>query len=223
MMCFLQTASPRLPAPDRQEILRYAGARTADSDLSVLLEDVLAEGSQLLSGQVCWQVFPLSVKDSEMDLTFGTVISADLAAHLRGCNHVAVFAATLGIALDRRIARYAASAPAKALLLQAFGAERVEALCDSFCGLLQETAAADGQTTTSRFSPGYGDLPLAFQRELFRVLDCPRKIGLTLSDSLMMSPSKSVTGIIGIGSGCRKAEHNCSRCGKTDCIYRRMP
>ena len=49
-----------------------------------------------------------------------------------------------------------------------------------------------------RFSPGYGDLPLDVQRPLFAALDVPRKIGVSLTDSLLMAPSKSVSAIIGI-------------------------
>ena len=75
-----------------------------------------------------------------------------------------------------------------------------------------------------RFSPGYGDLPLSLQRDIFRVLDCPRKIGLTLNESLLMSPSKSVTAIVGLGhpreSSC---SGGCNQCSKTDCIYRSTP
>jgi len=50
-----------------------------------------------------------------------------------------------------------------------------------------------------RFSPGYGDLPLETQREIFDVLDCSRRIGLMLNDSLLMSPTKSVTAFVGVG------------------------
>jgi cobalamin-dependent methionine synthase I len=49
-----------------------------------------------------------------------------------------------------------------------------------------------------RFSPGYGDLPLELQTNLFKVLDCQHFIGLTLNDSMLMSPSKSVTAIVGL-------------------------
>ena len=51
-----------------------------------------------------------------------------------------------------------------------------------------------------RFSPGYGDLSLEVQKEIFSLLDCPRKIGVSLGDSLLMTPSKSVTAIIGYGT-----------------------
>jgi len=51
---------------------------------------------------------------------------------------------------------------------------------------------------TSRFSPGYRDLPLTLQREIFTLLEPSRRIGLSLNASLLMSPSKSVTAIVGI-------------------------
>ena len=129
---------------------------------------------------------------------FATVESAALRKNLQGCERAVVFAATVGLELDRMIAKAARLSPAKALLLQAIGAERIEALCDRFCQELSEELAPMGQTLRPRFSPGYGDLPLTFQEEIFRVLDCPRKIGLSLNESLLMSPTKSVTALVGI-------------------------
>ena len=98
--------------------------------------------------------------------------------------------------LDRLIARYSSLSPVRALCLQAIGAERIESLCDTFQTEL--CYATFHGRIHARFSPGYGDLPLDFQREIFRTLDCPRRIGLSLSESLLMSPSKSVTALIGI-------------------------
>ena len=63
---------------------------------------------------------------------------------------------------------------------------------------LAEEHARVGKRTRPRFSAGYGDLPLGVQREIFAALDCPKHIGLTLNDSLLMSPTKSVTAIVGI-------------------------
>ena len=63
---------------------------------------------------------------------------------------------------------------------------------------MAELLKAEGVFLKPRFSPGYGDLPLSMQTDIFRVLDCPRKVGLTLNNSLLMSPSKSVTAIMGI-------------------------
>ena len=91
--------------------------------------------------------------------------------------------------------KYSKISPSKALMFQALGAERIESLCDTFCNDMNNEL---GVRLKPRFSAGYGDLPLEVQKDIFRVLDCPRKIGLTLNDSLLMSPTKSVTAIVGI-------------------------
>ena len=211
------------PAPPvhTEEILRYAGARDATPQLIKLLEQTLSESLGQLTYKVCWQRLPVVHTAEGLDLTFTKTNSAKLCGHLEGCSHIILFGATVGINLDRLIARYGKTAPAKALLLQAIGAERIESLCNVFSQKIKQESAAEGLQTTSRFSPGYGDLPLELQRDIFRTLNCSNKIGLTLNDSLIMSPSKSVTAIIGIGSCCRNSVTGCRDCTKTDCIHRR--
>ncbi|MBR3258643.1 MAG: vitamin B12 dependent methionine synthase, partial [Eggerthellaceae bacterium] len=54
--------------------------------------------------------------------------------------------------------------------------------------------------------PGYGDLPLEVQPDLLGLLDASRRLGITLSDSLLMSPTKSVTAIVGLRPAERKCE-----------------
>ena len=104
--------------------------------------------------------------------------------------------ATVGIEIDRLIARYSKIQPSRSVMLQAIGTERVEALCDVFCTEL--SAEREESKLHSRFSPGYGDLPLDIQREIFRALECGKRIGVTLGENLFMTPTKSVTAIIGV-------------------------
>ena len=218
------TAVFDLPPADRREILRYAAVKESSAELDRLLEEALAEAGPLLTGAVCWMEFPVVQTPEGLDLGFTRTASASLARNLAGCDRIVVFGATLGLALDRRIARYGHTVPSKALMLQAIGTERIEALCDVFCDHIRQEAFDCGLYPRPRFSPGYGDLPLDIQTDIFRMLDCSRKIGLTLNESLLMSPSKSVTSIVGLGP-CQSGIHarDCRQCGKTDCIYRSMP
>ena len=134
-----------------------------------------------------------------------------------------LFGATVGLELDRLIARHSRLQPVKALTFQAIGAERVEALCDAFCADIRRQVQEQGCCTKMRFSPGYGDVPLTLQRDIFRVLDCARQIGLTLNGSLLMTPSKSVTAIVGIGGGQQQPDkEKCSACAKGDCTFRNL-
>ena len=224
MIPTIQTEFFDLPPVNRREIFRYAGVRTASPELEDLLDQALAEAAPLLAGKVCRAEFPILHAEGFLDLGFAQTASSALQRNLEGCDHIVVFAATLGLMLDRLIARSVHTSPAKALMLQALGAERIEALCDTFCEMLRQEASLRGLHLRPRFSPGYGDLPLELQTDIFRVLDCSRKIGLTLNESLLMSPSKSVTAIVGL-SPCpgNHAADDCRRCGKTDCIYRRTP
>ncbi len=208
------------PAPEinERECFRYAGAdvHSVSSEERALFASCLQEVEQKLTYKVCWGRFP--VKKTENGLDFG-ILQTDskaLMKNLEGCEEVIIFAATIGLEIDRLIRRYTNLSPAKALFFQAIGAERIESLCDAFCDELK----GEGLQLRPRFSPGYGDLPLELQKDIFRVLDCPRKIGLSLNESLLMSPSKSVTAIIGIGGKQEEAENKCSACENSDCAYR---
>ena len=120
--------------------------------------------------------------------------SASLAKNLCGCKKIILFAATVGIGIDRLIMKYGKLSPAKGIIMQGIGAERIEALCDAFSERLGE----EGYVLRPRFSPGYGDLSLDLQKQIFATLQPEKNIGLTLSSSCLMSPTKSVTAIIGI-------------------------
>lgn len=186
------------PEYSRREILRYAGVKKGVApELEELLDSCLAEIDGRLTYKVCYGQFDISINKKEIDMGFAKVTSMSLKKCLKGCDQIFLFGATVGLELDRLIARYSSVAPSRALMLQAIGAERVESLCDLFEKDLRDLLAEDCLFLRPRFSPGYGDLPLELQRNIFAVLDCPKNIGLTLNDSLLMSPTKSVTAIIG--------------------------
>ena len=64
------------------------------------------------------------------------------------------------------------------------------------------------------------DWPLEEQRQLFAVLNCAKRIGLTLTDGLMMAPSKSVTAIIGLSEDAACVQNKCMTCSNINCPYR---
>ena len=206
------------PPYNDKEILRYAGCREADEAVRALLCECKAETEGKLSYKVCYLPLTLCVEDDLCDFGALRVRSANLAKNLRGCTEAVLFAATVGVGVERLIAKYGARSPAKALLFDAIGTERIEALCDLFCAELEKEKAMQARP---RFSPGYGDLPLSFQKDIFSVLQCEKHIGLTVTDSFMMSPSKSVTAIVGFGDGiCEKPSEKCAACGNTECTFR---
>ena len=195
----LHISSPDLPPPSYKEIARYMKADLLNDETNVLISQCLNECEGKIIGKVVYGEFPISCNDDVLDLAFATTKSNDLKKLLStNCNSIILFAATVGIGIDRLILKYTRTSPSKALCFQAIGTERVEALCNVFFLETKEKYASLGYTLTPRFSEGYGDLPLSLQREIFAALACEKHLGLTLNDSLLMSPTKSVTAIIGI-------------------------
>lgn len=183
------------PPVNEREILRYAGCREEDDATLSLLRDALGEAEPQLSYRVCYATFPLVISDGVCDFGCFHIKSQALSKNLSDCESAVLFAATIGIPFDRLIAKYSKLSPARAIMLQAIGSERVEALCDAFC---RELETEKCKSLRPRFSPGYGDLPLEVQKDIFSVLNVPKNLSVFLTESSLMSPSKSVTAFIGI-------------------------
>ncbi|MBO4495745.1 MAG: hypothetical protein J5752_07810 [Clostridiales bacterium] len=169
-----------------------------DPELAASMERALS----LIAGQVSFRVGFLVVpiewgEDGYPILPFEQK-SEKLKMNLQGCTKVVLFAATIGSGIDRLIRRYEKADPKLGLLLQGLGAERVESLCNAFDAEVKTCAEKLGGKTNWRYSPGYGDLPIEVQRVFLPLLDAERRLGITLSESCLMAPSKSVTAIIGV-------------------------
>lgn len=218
MKSVILTKTFSAPPVDRNEILRYAGVKKTTPETENLVDECLLLIRDELTYKVCYGSFPLSFAEDEINLSFAKVRSESLKANLKGCKSFILFAATVGFSLDRMISLYGKTSPAKAHMLQAIGAERIEGLCNLFNQYITEEYGY----IKPRFSPGYGDLPLDLQKDFFRVLEPSRRIGLTLNESMLMTPSKSVTAIIGISdTPCENQKQSCNDCDKPNCSYRR--
>ena len=182
---------------DEKEILRYAMLPSfAPAPEELPMKESLEAAKGAVQCRAVWCRFSLKRDGDELDLGFARTTSRGLKRHLEGCDEIILFACTAGAEMDRRITRAKLQSPAKGLLMHAIGAQQVEGGCDRLCRQLAEQFP--DKQLIDRYSPGYGDLPLEMQRDVMTALDCGRTVGITLTDSLLMTPSKSVTAIIGM-------------------------
>lgn len=190
---------------DLKEVARYLGYRKAagpDVDVTALMEKAAKEMQAVMKAQAVFEMFDLTMTSTDsatVELSFAdvTLQSQDLGRNLAGCQRVALLAATLGPQVDALIRRHSSLNPVYASILQATGAMFIEELVDITNSEIKKIAEAQGLKTRPRYSPGYGDVPLEVQRDFFRLLPCTR-IGLTLMDTLIMAPEKSVTAFVGL-------------------------
>lgn len=212
----------KMPEIPTREIFRYAGLRGEGNES--VKSDILAclkEAYPQFSPKACYMRVPVSFDGEFVDFGVFKVKSKKLQINLKHCKEAFLFTATAGTGTDILINRYSAVKPVKALYFQAIGAAAVESICDFLCSSVFSEQLKKDEGLRPRFSPGYGDLDIACQKDFFSVLDCRRKIGVYLTEGGLMMPSKSVTAIAGISnikesckSGCETCEH------RNECEFR---
>jgi hypothetical protein len=154
-----------------------------------------------------------------------SLTSSKLAWVLEDCPQAVCFVATIGPVLDCEIERLTSEQRLSGVyLLDRVGSLAIEAVVTAFHREMAERFGRKGRGVTMRFSPGYCDWSLAEQRKLFSLVDTKR-IGVSLSPSLLMRPRKSISGIFGILDGSRRTRHvlknPCTRCDRRHCPERR--
>lgn len=204
---------------DEKEVLRYSGYKNnyLSENEKKLIKTITEEIQNSLNCKVCYDRYSINFEENiRIDLGFTKVISEKLYINLKNCEEIFLFTATIGTKTDRIIQKYSSVSPAKAIIAQAAGTAAIERWCDLFCDELKKN-----NFLRPRFSPGYGDLDIKIQKEIFSVLDCERKIGVTLTDDYLMLPTKSVSAIVGISKNdCSCILSGCETCEK-QCEFRR--
>ena len=200
MSLFFYKSAQEIPCSE-SEAARYLGyTNNAFPDIGIqsIIHDCCLEMQQCLTSKCVYEEFALTLKGNNTICFGGTECQSEcLARNLKNCSSVVLFAATIGAGADRLIRRMQAQDNARAAIMQGVGAMFAESFCNIFNDTIKAQAHARGQKTHPRYSPGYGDVPLTMQKTFFSLLQCS-KIGLTLMDTLIMSPEKSVTAFIGI-------------------------
>lgn len=210
----------------KSEARRYLGYskiiidETTDETADKLIDECLLELEQEIKPKSVFKRFSVDYADENGIETAGTVFkSSALARNLSGCKEVILFSATLGVQADRMLAKYMKLDIVKAAVFQSAAAAFIEDYCDNCQEKLERELAAEGLHTKPRFSPGYGDLPLAYQQQFLDIIDGNKRLGISLTESNLMLPEKSVTAFIGI-SNIRSAGSKCEACEEKNCRYR---
>ena len=182
---------------NRKEVFGYAGVRAPSERDNELLDSVIGEVGEVL-GRTALTYVDVSEKNGEIRIGSASAFAPRFSAYLSGTSQAAVFVCTVGQSFDRLVARYRITSSARALMIDALGSERVERIADAVSSAVADYASDIGLCALGRFSPGYGDLPLTLQRDIFRLINPTRYIGVGLSEECIMTPSKSVSAIIGL-------------------------
>lgn len=209
---------------DRAEAFRYMGFKGGEIGESLIKITDECEKALLkaIKPRFVYRVFGLERGENGINISGTTLVfkGKDIEAHLKDCSRCAMLCATLSAETDRLIRTYEAEGMEKALIADSLASAAVEQVCELAEKEIHERVG--GYNYTWRFSPGYGDFPLDIQGEFLKALDAPSRIGVNITDSLILIPRKSVTAVIGISEReIPKGRRGCLSCNMKDrCAYR---
>lgn len=207
-----------------KEVYRYMGIKSSEEiskDLDLKVNKIIKEAQEAAEFKTVSKYFNIERKEEILNLGFCQTSSKALKKNLCGCEKILLFAATLGMNYERRLSFFSESSPFDALVWHAAGTEILEKKADDF---LKQKSQEDKVFFKPRFSPGYGDLPLELQKDIFSALKPEKYIGAYLTNSMLMVPSKTITALAGV---CKEKENNllrkkkCVLCENKNCRYRK--
>lgn len=207
---------------NRKDALRYMGYGTREPDEQTvrLIDQCEEELLRVMEGKYVYRVFTLvdgQIPDSKFRLE-----GRSIKKHLEGCTNVIFLCATLSDAVDRLIRVKQVFSMAEAIVVDALASAAVEQVCDEAENKILKDDFPRMEHTW-RFGLGYGDFPLEGQSIFLDILDAPKRIGVCVNESLLLTPTKSVTCVIGLGHGLsRDRIKSCDMCSfNGKCTFRR--
>lgn len=171
-----------------------ARLKTDQGFTNPLIQNCEAELRKVLDCRYAAAKVPVSFpKEDVVDLGAFQAESHSLYRNLTGCSEAFLFAVTLGIGVERLLNRLSMLSGAEFFVTDALASAMAEAACDA-----AEKKIQGGRRCRPRFSPGYGDLSLEVQPALLKEVQGQKLLGITLGATLLMSPMKSITAIMGV-------------------------
>ena len=204
---------------DLAQAARYFGARGgADAATQALLEKCAVPLLAAATPRAVWLE-----ADPDSLTAAGILAGEDVAKHLEGCTAALLLAVTLGPGVDAQIRRAGVGDIAAGVASDALGSALAEQAAEAAEAELRQWAARQGKYLTGRYSPGYGDWPLAVQPLLAAALDTARRAGLCVTENNLMTPRKSITAILGVSGHPVKGKlAGCGHCVlRPRCEYRK--
>lgn len=205
--------------------LRYIGVPKIAVDVE--MKDQVLKGfkqlQEVATPKITYQKVKINRQEDKIVLegTNCSIQSGDLMKLLKNSHACILMAATLGREVDRQIGNLQKINMLEAMVLDACASVLVDKLCDDAELEIMDTLK-ENEYLTMRFSPGYGDVPLEASADLLDILMAQKRIGLMLTKTHMLVPTKSITALIGISSQKENRQKSCGYCNlvKT-CMYQR--
>ncbi len=217
---------------DEKEVLRYLQYKDQDIDdnLSDKIKQCIKKTRKIINPRFIFREYKikkLQIYDSKSEVYLEganlTLKSDDIYNLLLECDECILMSATLGLEIEREIRKLTYTDLTKGIIIDACATTAIEEVCDIVQDNIAKKLLKEDKYITYRYSPGYGDLPIEKNVDINNLLNSQREIGLTVTNSGIMIPRKSVVALIGVSyKGITNTKKSCENCSnRNNCNYKK--
>lgn len=209
---------------NKSEALRYLGYgnNKPDETVSNMLDECEKKIINIAKPAFTYKIFDIEYVDGKINVknTNLSLEGKDIQEHLEGCKKVVLMCATAGGEVDKLLRIAQVRKMSDAVILDALASVLVEKVCDEAEKVIRKELLE--YYFTWRYSPGYGDLDIGIQDKFLDVLNAQRSVGVSVTKSNILTPTKSVTAIIGLSKEPLKTKtRGCISCNMNErCKFR---
>jgi hypothetical protein len=215
----------KISVPQVERVMGYKDHENREL-VTGLIEEILDESQHICNVKAQYRTFPGAKFDNDSksvqigNISFG--IKKIVYSQIKKSHSAAIFVCTAGAEIGMRSRKAMQEGDlVRGYVYDVIGSEIVEAAADLMQTELEKEVNATGMRITNRYSPGYCGWDVAEQHKLFQLLP-DNYCGIRLTESALMDPVKSISGIIGIGRDVKLNPYTCGMCDMKDCYYRKL-
>jgi len=214
----------KLSVAQIEEVMGYKEGEDRDL-VTELIREILKETEEICNVKAEYIIYDnVLFKNEDKTIEIDSIvfqIEKIVFGQIKKSESIAVFLCTAGEEIGIRSRKAMQERDLlKGYVYDVIGSEIVEAAADLMQNELEGAMGSTDRKITNRYSPGYCNWNVAEQHKLFQLVP-DNFCGIRLTDSALMDPVKSVSGIIGIGTDVKYNAYTCNLCDMKDCIYRR--
>ena len=216
-----------------QEVLRYLGYQKnlfskINLDIKRIIHNEIDQIYSLMNGKGIYRIIKISSISQNgitlIDHHYKFLINPNIIYLLNNAKYLVLAVVTIGPVIEKAVKeRFAQNMFVRAMALDAAGTVAVKTVGQWLNHFIEQESFSEGYKLTRYFEPGSGDWDISEQKKIFQILK-PEKIGVTLNDSYMMHPAKSLSWIRGMGHNLIHSDlkgFSCNYCMLDHCQFRK--
>lgn len=216
---------------DKKEVLRYLQYKNQNlsNNINEEIDNCINRTNEIINPRYVFRTYFIEKQDinnkkivylKDSNIKFE---SEDIYKLFDKCDECILISATLGLEIEKEIRKLTYTNLSKGLIIDACATTAIEEVCDILQDNIERELLKENKHITMRYSPGYGDLSIEKNVDIINILNSQKEIGLTVTDSGIMIPRKSVVALIGVSKkGIKREKKSCDNCSnKHNCKYKK--